>query len=153
MPDRAAPLLNAAENVTVPLPLPRAPAVTASHEALLAATHSQPSFVTTSNVPVPPPLLTARLPGDTANRQEACADDWVMANPWPATVSVAARAPPVLTVPPKAAVPDPVPPLGGATVSHGSLPDAVHSQPGVVVTVAVPAPPSAPKADADREMA
>ena len=40
--------------VTVPLPVPLAPAVTANQAVLVVAVHEQPDVVVTVRVPVPP---------------------------------------------------------------------------------------------------
>ena len=45
-------VLAAAENCTVPLPVPEAPAVIDSHETLAVADHPQPAAVVTSTEPV-----------------------------------------------------------------------------------------------------
>lgn len=55
VPVRTRPGLEAAENVTVPLPLPLAPEPIVSHVALLAAVHVQPAAaVTEMGEPLPP---------------------------------------------------------------------------------------------------
>jgi hypothetical protein len=51
--------LAATENDTVPWPLPAPGALTAIHEALLEATHEQPSPAVTANDPEPPALAKA----------------------------------------------------------------------------------------------
>ena len=53
-PVRAAPVLAAALKVTVPLPVPAAPAVIVTQAALLVAVHAQPARDVTPVVPVPP---------------------------------------------------------------------------------------------------
>jgi len=59
VPVRTKPELTAAENVTVPFPLPLAPAVIVSHVALLAAVHAQPApAVTATGAPLPAPAPT-----------------------------------------------------------------------------------------------
>lgn len=55
VPVRAAPVFAATLKVTLPLPLPVAPAVIAIHEALLVAVHPQPlPAVTATVLPVAP---------------------------------------------------------------------------------------------------
>lgn len=54
LPTRTVPTLAAAANVTDPLPLPFAPAVTDSHASLLLAIHPHPACVVTAIVPVTP---------------------------------------------------------------------------------------------------
>jgi hypothetical protein len=56
VPLRAAPVFAAAVNVTTPLPLPLAPAVTVIQDALLAAVQPQPLAVETSTGEPAPPL-------------------------------------------------------------------------------------------------
>jgi hypothetical protein len=58
-------VLAAALKLTVPLPVPLAPAVTVSHVALLAAVHAQPVPAVTLTEPVPPPLATDALVADS----------------------------------------------------------------------------------------
>ena len=52
-----------AEYATVPLPLPWAPVVTASHDALLDAVHGHVAAAVTDNVPVPPSFPIDPSPG------------------------------------------------------------------------------------------
>lgn len=64
VPARAAPVLAAAFNVTVPFPLPLEPAVTVSHAALLVVVHPQPVAVDTATlIPVAPDAGTDWLVG------------------------------------------------------------------------------------------
>ena len=61
------PVLAAALNPTVPLPLPLAPLVTVSHDvALLTAVQAQPVAAVTLVDPVPPPAATVWLVGEIA---------------------------------------------------------------------------------------
>jgi hypothetical protein len=56
----------AAANVTVPSPLPLAPALTVNHAGVLVvAVHAQPAGASTVAVPPPPPAPTELLSGDT----------------------------------------------------------------------------------------
>src|SRR6266550_5410810 len=72
VPDRVDPVVAATANVTVPAPLPLAPAVMVIHGALLVAVHAQPAPAVTETVPLPPEEGTVCVSGDTANVQ-----------PWP----------------------------------------------------------------------
>jgi hypothetical protein len=51
--------------VTVPSPVPLAPAVTLSHVALLVAVHAQPAAAVTPTEPVPPAATTDVLFADS----------------------------------------------------------------------------------------
>ncbi len=51
-------VLATTEYVTVPLPLPRTPAVMVSHSESLEAIHAQPDGEATFTLPVPPPAET-----------------------------------------------------------------------------------------------
>src|SRR5829696_1241941 len=75
VPDRDAPVVDAAENVTAPGPLPLAPDAMVIHEALLEALHAQPAPALTEKVPPPPDAGTVCESGDTATVQ-----------PWPCTI-------------------------------------------------------------------
>ena len=54
VPLRDAPALAATLNATEPFPLPEAPEVTPTHDALLAAVHAQPLAADTLTVPAAP---------------------------------------------------------------------------------------------------
>jgi hypothetical protein len=59
-------LLAAAENVTVPLPVPLAPPVTVNHDgALLTAVHEHPEVAVSDVDPVPPVAAIVVLPEDS----------------------------------------------------------------------------------------
>jgi hypothetical protein len=61
---RAASLFAATLNVTVPLPVPDAPAVTAIHDAVLLAVHWQVFPAETAIEPVPPAAPTFCVVGE-----------------------------------------------------------------------------------------
>ena len=74
--------------VTVPLPVPLAPAVTANQAVLVVAVHEQPDVVVTVRVPVPPAGAAFAEVGVTVKAQGAAC---VIVTVWPATVSVPVR--------------------------------------------------------------
>jgi hypothetical protein len=134
-------------NVTVPLPLPLAPAVIVIHATPLVALHAQPAAAVTVVAPGPPgvPMLpdvgfTTYVHGG-GGVVPACA----MVTVWPATPMDPAR----LTVVGFAAIvnvtdPLPVPLAPPVIVIHGTLLTAVHGHAGPVVTVVAPGPPAEP---------
>jgi len=75
--------------VTEPLPVPFAPAVTVSHEALLVAVHEQPVVAVTAIVPLATPAGADWKRGVASNEQvvPAC----VTVKVWPPTVNVPVR--------------------------------------------------------------
>jgi hypothetical protein len=80
----------AAENETVPGPVPLDPAVTVTHEgALLTAVHEHPAGAVTVVDPVPPDAGTDASVGDSDVVQVM--PDWVTVNVDPAIVSVPTR--------------------------------------------------------------
>src|SRR5688572_14578366 len=93
VPVRAAPLLAATVKLTVPLPVPDAPAVIVSHSSLLTAPQVQVPPVVTVTLPVPPALGTAWLIGAMVKAQGA---SWVTVKVRPATVIVPVRRAPVV---------------------------------------------------------
>jgi hypothetical protein len=66
VPDRAGPLVAATLKVTLPAPLPFAPAVIVIHGALFDAVHAQPPPAATDTVPVPPVAGMLWTSGDIA---------------------------------------------------------------------------------------
>ena len=62
-PERGPPFVEAALNWTVPLPVPLAPEVIVSQEALLVAVKAQPAGAVTATLPVPPAAGTLVLVG------------------------------------------------------------------------------------------
>ena len=63
VPVRAAPVLAATVKATVPLPLPLAPLVTVSHDAVLAAVHAQPVGLVTDTLAAWPAATALVDPG------------------------------------------------------------------------------------------
>ena len=59
------PVFGATAIVTLPFPLPLAPAVIVSHADCSPADHAQPAGAVTVNVAAPPPGGIDRLAGDT----------------------------------------------------------------------------------------
>jgi len=134
--------LDAAVNVTRPVPLPVAPLVMVTHDAPLVAVHVQPAVVATVTVPVPPLGASDWLVGEIANAQGTAA--CVMVKVEPAIVSVPARlVVPVWAATLNATVPDPVPAAPAVTVIHAALLTAVHTHPAPALTVVLPGPPAA----------
>ena len=58
------PVLAAALKATVPLPVPLAPEVTVSHDALLTAVHAHPAPAVNVTLPVPPAAPSDWLVGE-----------------------------------------------------------------------------------------
>jgi hypothetical protein len=65
VPVRAAPVFAAAENPTVPFPLPLAPLVTVIQPDSLSAVHAHPEVVATEKVELPPATGIERVAGVT----------------------------------------------------------------------------------------
>jgi len=135
-------VLAAMENATAPFPLPLAPDVMASQEALLVAVQLQPAGVVTVL-----PLKLAAAPGvsavgDTVNVQGTPA--WVTVTVWPAMVRVPVRGDVSgLAAMENATVPLPLPLAPEVMVSQASLLVAVQVQLVVVVTVVLLDPAAA----------
>jgi len=127
--------------VTLPLPLPLAPLVTAMKDALLMAVHSHTLVAVTVIVAVPP--NGAKNVNEVVDRAYVHArPDWCTVTVWPAMVSVPERAGPVLASIEKVTVPLSIPELPELTAMKASLLLAVHAQPVAgVVTATVPVPP------------
>lgn len=126
----------AALKLTAPDPLPVAPAVSASHDTLVAAVHAHPVGVVTVVEPEPPAAPTLPPTGEIEYEQPTPFCETVSA--WPAIVSVPERAIELLlaaTVKPTLPLPVPVAPL--AIVIHEAPLVAVHAQPLAAVTLAV----------------
>ncbi len=77
--------------MTVPLPVPLAPAVTAIQLSLLATVHVQPAAVLTETVAEPPLSVSDCAVGETEYVHDADAAAWVTAIVCPATSSVPVR--------------------------------------------------------------
>ena len=136
------PVLAAMLNVTVPGPVPLAPAVTVTHAASLLAVHAQPLGAVTVTEPDPPVAASAWLVAESVEVHVTPA--WVIVTVWPAIVSVAVRAVAlVLAAALNVTVPEPVPLAPAVTVAHAASLLAVHAQPLAAVTVTEPEPPVA----------
>ena len=143
---RAPPTLLATVKLTVPGPLPLAPAVIVSHGAPLAAVHAHAGAVATvTGVPAPPAAVADWADGAIVNVQAVAAPSWDTAIALPAIVTEPARATPELAATATVAVPLPVRALPEVTVIHGALLTEVHGHPSVVDTAkGPPGPPEAP---------
>ena len=106
VPVRAAPVLAATLNATVPGPLPLAPLVTVIQLALDVADQLQLAPALTPTLLATPAAATAKLFDAIAYVHGAA---WVTVNVWPAMVSVPVRAAPVLAATLNATVPGPLP--------------------------------------------
>ena len=127
----------AIEKATVPLPLPLAPDVMLSQEALLVAVQVQPVVVVTLALLDPAVAAGFNEVGDTVNVQAtpAC----VTVTVWPATVSVPVRGDvAVLAAMAKPTVPFPLPLAPDVMLSQEALLVAVHVHPVAVVTLLLP---------------
>jgi hypothetical protein len=140
----------------VPLPLPDAPLVTVSHEALLAAIQAHPSGAVTATVsPVAPSAGADCAVGATPTAHPAAgggggvgegpveAGSCVSVNTCPAIVSVPTRAAPPFGLTTNCCEPLPTPPLAPATVIHETSLEVVQAHPGGAVTLTRSGPPSA----------
>jgi hypothetical protein len=142
VPDRAMLAVAAALYCTVPPPLPLAPDVTVSQDALLVAVHGHPAPVVTVTLPVPPAAGTLALVGAIEMEQPLpCVT--VIVEPPKRIVPVLAG--PVSAATAKPIAPVPLPVSAVVNVIHGTSLTAVHAQPGDVSIVAEPDPPWAEK--------
>jgi hypothetical protein len=127
---------------TLPLPLPVAPLVIASHDLLLDAVHAQPVAAVTLMVPLPPAATTLAEVGEIAGEHAAPAWDTVKVKP--AIVSVPLRLDVVaFAAMVNATVPEPDPDAPDVIVIHDALLVAVHAHPAASVRVLLPVPPEA----------
>ena len=113
VPERPGPLVDAAVKVTVPFPLPLAPAVIEIQGSLLAADQAQPAGAVTDTLPVAPDAATDCASGEIANEHPS---PWVTVMVCPATVSA----------------PDLEGPLAAATLTI-TLPAPLPLDPDVIV--------------------
>jgi hypothetical protein len=144
VPVRALPEFAATLKVTVPFPLPLAPAATVTQAALLVAVHVHPAAVDTATlIPVAPAAATDWLVGLIDTVQVVPADPaWLTVNVVPPTSMLPIR-PVVAALAATVNEMDPLLlPLGGdVIVIHGTWLVAVHAQPALVVIAALPGPP------------
>jgi hypothetical protein len=128
----------AAENVTVPLPLPFVPPVTVSHDgAVVTDVHEHPAGEVTVVDPLPPDATTEALVGESDTEQviPAC----VTVNVWPAIVTVPTRCEgDVLAAMLYDTLPPPTPLVEPVSEIHEALLAAVHEQVAPAVTVTLP---------------
>ncbi len=133
--------LAAIENATAPLPLPLAPDVIVSQEALLVAVHVQPIVVVTLALFEPAVAGGLSEVGETVNVQGAGAPAWITVTVWPAMVSVPVReAVTGLAAIENATVPLPLPLAPAVMPNQEALLVAVQTHPPAVVTLALPEP-------------
>jgi hypothetical protein len=129
VPVRAAePVLSATASVTVPGPVPVAPATTVIHDAFDAAVHGQPlpDVTVTVTDDAAPPTETPLLDRLVVQALPACE----MLNAWPPIVSVPMRVNGVLFAGTEYwTVPSPLPGDPDVTVIHVTLLDADHAHP------------------------
>jgi len=125
-------------NVTVPDPLPLAPAATVIHGAVLAAVHVQPVVVVTlTDRPVVAVDAAAIVSGLTANEQGAgwvTVPGCVTVTACPATSIVPVLEPPLFAATPKVTLPLPVPLAPAVIVIHAAVLVAVQPHDAVVET-------------------
>jgi hypothetical protein len=153
VPLRAAPLLAATLNVTVPLPVPLVRPVRLIHDALLLADQSHDAGAPTEmELLVAPDARNDTSLGETATLQVmgvtggggAALACWVSFTVWSATTIEAARvvvAAFAATV--KLTLPVPVPVVPAVSTTHPASACALHAQPLAAVTVILPLPPAA----------
>ena len=126
-------------NVTVPVPVPLAPAVTLSQLALLVADQLHPAVVVTVVVPLAPAAATDGLRGATLKPHAAPA--CVTVNVEPAIVIVPVRGVvAALAGTLKPTVPAPLPVAPEVTVIQEALLTDVQPHPDAAVTVTEPVP-------------
>ena len=127
--------------MTVPLPVPLAPEVTAIHESLLDADHEHALLVDTETVPVPADDSTFWLFGEIEYEHDSAACETV--NVSPATVRVPVREPPTFGSTRYPTLPFPVPDAPELIVIQEALLDAVHAHALVADTSTFPVSPTA----------
>lgn len=136
---RAAPVVDATVNVTLPFPLDVAGPLSVIHGTLAEALQVQPAGDVTLTVIGPPAEATECASGATLNVQPW---PWATENVSPATRAVPDRDGPLVGATVNATLPGPVPPLGEIVIQLTLLP-AVHGHPAAVVTAIDPLPPAA----------
>ena len=143
VPVRAAPPLAAILKVTVPLPVPDPPPVTAIQGAFDVAVHAQsaPVDVVTATLPVPASAAAFLLDGLMEKLHAAASCEIVKV--FPAAVSVPLRAPPVLALTLNATDDGPLPAAPLVIEIHAAFDTAVHGHPPAAETVTVSLPPAA----------
>ena len=139
--ERPGPVVAAALYCTSPVPLPLAPDVIVSHDALLDAVQAQPAPVVTATRPVPP---AAGWDADSGEIVKTQPGDWVIVTRCPATVAVPLRVGPDVAATSHVMVPLPLPDEAPCGTIQDTSDVEVQGQPLPVVTVTVTGPPSAP---------
>jgi len=152
-PLRSPPVFAAAVNAVDPEPVPEAPAVIVIHGAPLEAVQVQvDAEAVIATLPLPPPVATACVAGDTLNVHGGggggggggAAPAWFMVNAWPPIVTVPLRATSVFAAAATVTLPLPVPLAPAVTLSQAALAAAVHEhEAALAVTAIVALPPSA----------
>jgi hypothetical protein len=140
VPDRSPLVVDATLYCTAPTPVPLAPDVIVSQEALLVAVHAQPAAVVTSRRPVPPLEGTPAEVGSIEYEQPL---PCVNVNVWPPIVTVPVRGPPLVPATASLTVPSPDPLAPDATVIQLAPLTAVQAHPGPAVTPTETSPPAA----------
>jgi hypothetical protein len=132
---RTSPVLTATLTAMVPSPVPLAPDVIDSHDAVLVADQAHSSIVATVIGPATPPLdPTETEVGLIKYEQDAEFRAWVIVTVCPATVSVPVRDPPSLDATLIVTVPEPVPLVRPVSEIHDVLLLADHAHPEGAVT-------------------
>ena len=131
LPERGPPVFAAAVKVTAPFPVPVAPSVIESHDALLVDVQPHPAGAETFTDPFPPAAGTFWLGADSENEHPL---PWVTVNVLSATETDPAREGPELDPTVSWTVPFPLPVPPEAIVIQGVCVDAVHPQPSAVCT-------------------
>jgi hypothetical protein len=142
VPVRALPLLAATVKVTVPLPVAEAPPVIVIQELDVVAVHAHPPAAETATEdPLP---AVAGTDCDVGLIDVAHDPGCVTVKVCPAIVRLPVRTLPVLAVAANVTAPLPVPLVPCVMLSQESVVDAVHAQPGAMLTaIDGPAPPAA----------
>jgi hypothetical protein len=143
VPVRCVPVFAATAKLTMPLPVRAAPAVTVTHDALLAAVHEQADVVVTVVDPLAPAADAVSVDGEILKEHAPAA--WFAVNVCPPIVSVPLRGWVVAFVAAlNVTTPLPLPLAPPVTVSHvEALLVAVHAHPAGAVTLVVLLPPAA----------
>ena len=149
-PLRSPPLFAAAVNAVDPAPVPDAPPVMVIHGAPLDAVHVQVDDEgEIAKLPLPPPVATACVEGDTLNVHGGggggggAAPAWFTVKVWPPIVTVPLRATSLFAAAATVMLPLPVPLAPAVTLSHPTFAVAVHEHDDpLAVTAVVALPPS-----------
>jgi len=134
VPLRAAPVLPATLNPTVPLPVPVAPEVIEIHDAPLVAAQPQDAPLETLTEPVLAPTATSTLVGSRLSEQPA----WLIVSVAEPTLIVLLRAAPVLPATLNPTVPFPAPVAPEVIAIHDAPLVAVQLQDAALETLTVP---------------